>query len=59
MEIFSLADALGRCKKRLCPPRCAAQCQPEPAETGSLRNRPPGSPTATAAPREPEGAESP
>jgi len=27
MEIFSLADALGRCKKRLCPPRCAAQCQ--------------------------------
>lgn len=47
MEIFSLADALGRCKKRLCPPRCAAQCQPDPAETGSLCNHPPASPTAT------------
>lgn len=47
MEIFSLADALGRCKKRLCPPRCAAQCQPDPAETGSLCSRPPASPTAT------------
>lgn len=59
MEIFSLADALGRCKKRLCPPRCAAQCQPDPAETGSLCNRPPASPTATTATGRPASSRAP
>lgn len=53
METSSLADALGRCKKRLCPPRCAAQCQPEPAAAGSLCS----GPAAATGPCQPAGGE--